>query len=92
MRVQPINDKNLNFAIRTKPVKRREYAPDCWNDISEGAYKDYSFLIYENYEDGKKGPVMIILRKAGTWVKTKIKYMLGGERKVKWNYFKQPCE
>ena len=92
MKIAPLKPLEVSFNMRKTSPRRKEYAPNCWNDISEGTYKDYSFLIYENYENGRKGPVMIILRKAGLWIKTKIKYVLDGKRMVLWNYFKEPVK
>lgn len=35
---------------------------------------------------------MIILRKTGLWIKTKIKYMLHDKKMVEWNYLKDSKE
>jgi hypothetical protein len=53
--------------------------PDCYNEVSEGAFKDYSFTLYNTFEYGKKTGTMILVKKAGKWLKSKLslpsKYM-----------------
>ena len=85
MKVSLIN--NTSFGITTKTFKE-VYAPNCWNEISEGAFKDYSFKIYNNYQLGKKGSTLIIFKQAGKWIKSKLKYVFNGERKTIWSYAK----
>ena len=84
MDIKPITI--TNFGILTGSPIRKEYTTGCWNDISKGKYKDYSFVIYNNYQFGKKGSTLIILRRLGTWVKSKLKYMENNKRKVLWSY------
>ena len=45
----PATEKYLTFGITTKKPIKRVYAPNCWNEISEGKFKNYSFIIYNNY-------------------------------------------
>lgn len=83
--IQPTND--ITFGIMTKKPIKKIYYPSCWNEISEGAFKDYSFTIYNNYEFGRKGSTLIIFKKFGTWLKSKLKYKdANGNRKVLWSY------
>lgn len=65
--------QSTSFGITTNKYNR-VYAENCWNEITEGKYKDYTFMLYNNYENGKKGPSLIILRKLGLWLKSKVKY------------------
>lgn len=90
MDIKPITilptEKYLIFGITTKGPTKKIYAENCWNEISEGKFKDYSFTIYNNYEFGRKGSTLIILKKFGTWLKSKLKYKdVDGERKVLWS-------
>lgn len=62
------------FGITTKPTVRKHYAPGCWNDITEGSYKDYHFKTYKNYQDGKLCSTLIMLERFGKWIKSKLKY------------------
>jgi len=85
--IQPTTEKYFTFGITTKPPVKKYYLPKCWNEVSEGAYKDYSFLVYNNYQRGRWCSSLVILRKLGTWVKSKLKYIdLDGKRKVLWSY------
>ena len=93
MNIKPIHtsyyedDRPMLFKMMTKKPSKKVYAPNCWNEISEGKFKDYSFTIYNNYELGKKGSTLIIFRKFGTWLKSKLKYIdIDGKRKVLWSY------
>lgn len=83
MRIQPTS---INFGITTKPAVKKFFAPNSWNEVSEGAFKDYSFIIYNNYQEGVKSSTLIVLKKLGIWVKSKLKYTLDGERKTLWSY------
>ena len=62
--------------------------PDCYNEVSEGAFKDYTFALYNTFEHGKKTGTMILVKKAGKWLKSRLKYMVGDKRKVLWSYAK----
>lgn len=91
MNIKPITipptEKFLSFGITTKGPIKKIYAPNCWNEVSEGRFKDCSFTIYNNYEFGKKGSTLIIFKKFGTWLKSKLKYKdVDGKRKVLWSY------
>ena len=96
MNIKPINkpmsyyqdERPMLFRMTTKKPFKRYYAPNCWNEISEGAYKDYSFTLYNNYHEGQKGSTLIILRKLGTWIKSKLKYREDNKRKTLWSYAK----
>jgi len=92
MNIKPINippttEKYLTFGITTKKPIKKYYSANCWNEISEGAYKDYSFKIYNSYQFGKKCSTLIILREMGTWVLSKLKYRdYNNKPKVLWSY------
>lgn len=86
MRIEPINP--IEFGITIKPIKKVPYAPGCWNEITEGKFKEYSFKIYNNFVEYEKGSTLIILKKCGNWVKSKLKYVLNGKRKTLWSYAK----
>ena len=91
MNIKPITihptEKYLTFGITTKKPIKRIYADNCWNEISEGKFKDYSFIIYNNYEFGEKNYTLIVLKKLGTWLKSKLKYKdVDGNRKVLWSH------
>ena len=86
MRVEPTGP--IKFGITVKQPKKYIYYPNCWNEITEGKFKDYSFKVYNNFINGQKGSTLIILKKAGKWIKSKLKYMLDGERKTLWSYAK----
>ena len=91
MNIKPITipptEKYMTFGITTKKPTKRIYASNCWNEISEGAFKDYSFTIYNNYQLGKRCSTLIIFKKFGTWLKSKLKYIdANGNRKVLWSY------
>ena len=88
MRVEPIETYNPIFAITLKPPKKMIYAPNCWNEVSIGKYKDYTFKLYNNFVDGKKGSTLIVLSKGAMWIKSKLKYMFDNERKILWSYAK----
>jgi hypothetical protein len=80
-------DKYLTFGITIKKPIKKVYYPNCWNEVSEGKIKDYSFTIYNNYEFGRKCSTLIILKKLGTWLKSKLKYKdVDGQRKVLWSH------
>ena len=77
----------VRFGITTKKPFKKYYAHNCWNEITEGKYKDYTFTIYNNYHDKRKGSTLIILKKLGAWIKSKLKYKdINGERKTLWSY------
>lgn len=92
MNIKPIHsyytdDRPTLFRMTTKKPSKKFYAPNCWNEISEGKFKDYSFTIYNNYEFGKRGSTLIIFRKLGIWIKSKLKYKdANGKRNTLWSY------
>jgi len=83
-------EKHIAFGISVgKPIKR-VYYPNCWNEVSNGKYKDFSFTIYNNYEFGNKCSTLIVVKKMGNWIKSKLKYIdVDGSRKVLWSYNKK---
>jgi len=84
----PIN-KPISFGITTDKMVKKVYYPNCWNEITKGEYKDHSFTIYNNYEFNRKCSTLIILKKLGVWIKSKLKYIdVDGKRKVLWSYNK----
>ena len=93
MRIKPVEhkygkhkSKPITFGIlKGKPIKT-VYNTNCWNEITKGKYKNYTFEIYQNYEDNAKGPTLIILRKNKLWILSKIKYIYNGKHKTIWNY------
>lgn len=66
--------QTTSFGITTVKPYKKMYSTNSWNEISEGKYKDYDFTLYTNYDNGKKGPSMVIFRKFGMWIKSKIRY------------------
>ena len=90
MKITPIELENTNplFRMTTKPTRKVYYLDNCWNEITEGAYKDYRFKIFRNYTEGEYHSTLIVLNKLKTWIKSKLKYDLNGERKVLWSYAK----
>lgn len=82
-------NKPLSFGITTDKMVKKIYYPNCWNEITKGKYKDYSFTIYNNYEFSKKCSTLIVLKKLGEWIKSKLKYVdVDGKHKVLWSYNK----
>lgn len=91
--IQPTTDKYLTFGITTKQPIKKIYAPGCWNEVSEGKYKDYTFTIYNNYQNKIKCSTVIILKKLGEWIKSKLKYRdMYNERRVIWSHRKDRKE
>lgn len=93
MKIKPISkpyhtdDRPILFRMLVKKPIKKFYYPNCWNEVSEGKFKDYSFTVYNNYEFGKKGSTLIILKKLGTWIKSKLKYKdVDGKNKALWSY------
>lgn len=86
MNVKPVD--NTNFRILIKPPKKRCYATDCWNIKSVGKYKDYDVKVYNDYMYKKYRSTLICISKAGKWIKSKLKYFDGSERKTLWSYAK----
>ena len=65
---------NPTFGITTKKPYRDYYSTNCYNEISEGKFKDYSFVVYNNYKYGRLNSTLVILRKLGRWIKSRIRY------------------
>ena len=86
--LSPFKFYKPTFGILSKPPIKKVYAPNCWNEVLEGEYKDCTFTIYNNHQFGMKGSTVIIYRKAGEWIKSKLKYIMDGKRKVLWSYAK----
>lgn len=93
MNIKPIqrqyykDDRPLLFKMTTKKPYKKFYFFDCWNEISEGKFKDYSFKIYNNYHMGEKCSTLIILKKLDVWIKSKLKYKdVDGKYKTLWSY------
>ena len=76
------------FGITVKKPVKKIYAPNCWNEVSEGQFKNCSFFIYNNFLNGRKGSTLISYHKYGIWVKSKLKYIENGIRKTLWSYAK----
>ena len=85
MNVKLIPPQNT-FGITVKPPKKIDYAPLCWNIKQTGKYKGYDIFVYNDYVQGVHSSTLISLSKAGKWIKSKLKYMLDGERKTLWSY------
>ena len=77
---------NTSFGIMTKPPVRRNLMHGCYTEMCEGKFKDYSFELYHGYRGDKKDSTLIIAKKSGQWIKSKLKYELLGKRKTIW-YF-----
>lgn len=86
MNIKPV--ENTNFGI-LKSTKKCVYAPNCWNTKTTGNYKDYEIRVFDNYINGRFCSTMICLRKAGEWVKSKLRYFEDGKMKSLWSYAKK---
>ena len=76
-----------SFGITTKKPHREYYSANCCNEISEGKFKDYSFVVYNNHEHGRLNTTLVILRKLGHWIKSRIRYTdRDGNRQLIWYY------
>ena len=78
MRIEPIQQ---TFGITTSR-KITKYAYNSYIEKSKGTYKGHDLYIQKNYLNGRLASTMICLSKAGEWVKSKLKYIENGERKV----------
>ena len=89
MKIFPTEKYNSSFGIKIKPMKKKVYAPNCWNEVTEGQFKDYRFKLFNNYVDGQHGSTLIVLSKGKEWIKSKLKYIFNGERKAIWSFAKE---
>lgn len=76
MNVPPIqtNKPQPTFGITTVKPYKKFYSENSWNEISEGKFKDYSFTVYNNYSRGKANSSLVILKKLGHFLKSRVRY------------------
>lgn len=89
MRILPTEKYNKTFGITTKFPKKNIYAPNCWNEMSEGSFKNYNFKVFKNYINGTYGSTLIVLKNGEKWIKSKLKYFEDGKLKALWSYAKE---
>lgn len=81
MKVQKI--QNPNFGIRIKPTKTALYYPNCYVQKEVGVYRGKEIIITKNFINDKLSSRLIYVKdQAGKWLKSKLKYLEGGEWKV----------
>ena len=84
MRVNQVD--NVHFGITTKGPTKKPFKcwPGSYDLIREGTFKKYSFEIHDLFVDGKKDSTLIMLKKYGHWIKSKLKYSILGKKNTFW--------
>lgn len=77
MEIQPTS--NINFGVLTH-TKTSKYAYKCYIDKFYGTYKGHDLFVQRNYINNKLCSTLISIKKAGEWVKSKLKYFDNGRQ------------
>ena len=78
MNIQPINEP-VTFGVYKK-TKLSRYAYKCYIERDYGEFKGYELAVQRNYLNGQLASTLISIKKAGEWVKSKLKYFSNGRK------------
>lgn len=85
--------KPIQFYTDERPQlfkKRIDYAQGCYLERNIRKFKDREYTLYSNYIDEKLLSTLIYVKKAGNWIKSKLKYIdENGHRNELWCYNKK---
>jgi hypothetical protein len=82
MIIQKTPPYNPNFGITTKPSKKIYYLADCWLEKDFASYKGFDISITKHFMGNKLISKLFYVKKAGEWIKSKLRYFEDGKWKV----------
>lgn len=59
--------------------KRINYAPNCYIERTSRKFRNKEYLVSSNYMDNSLISTLIYVKKAGDWIKSKLKYFRNGK-------------